>query len=94
MPMPLVAAQTDAAAQADAAGRSSEMPGLVPALPHIVTHGRELHSRLSGSFWLLARSGSGVSNGVVGGQLGGSQVGVRLAYALDRRRRIALAGRL
>jgi hypothetical protein len=50
--------------------------------------------RLSGSFWLVARDGSGTSNGVIGGQLGGSQAGLRLAYALDRKRRFAVAARV
>lgn len=50
-------------------------------------------SRWSGSAWLVARPGGGIAPGVVGGQLGGSQAGVRIAYALDRERRIAIAGR-
>lgn len=51
-------------------------------------------SRWSGSAWLLARGGSGVAAGGLGGQLGGSQAGVRLAYLVDRRHRIGLAGRV
>jgi len=46
-------------------------------------------SRLSGSFWLVARGGGGVTAAPLGGQLGGSQAGLRLAYLLDRKRRIA-----
>lgn len=51
-------------------------------------------SRWSGSAWIVARGGSGIAPGTLGGQLGGSQAGVRFAYLLDRRHRIALAGRV
>lgn len=50
--------------------------------------------RLSGSVWLIARGGSGLGQSPLGGQLGGSQAGIRLAYALDRPRRLALVGRV
>ena len=49
--------------------------------------------RLSGSAWLIARGGNGLSQSPFGGQLGGSQAGVRIAYAIDRARRVALVGR-
>ena len=49
-------------------------------------------SRLSGSAWGIARGGAG--DVVPGGQLGGSQAGVRVAYALTNDRRVALAGRV
>lgn len=51
-------------------------------------------SRLSGSAWLIARSGSGLGQSPLGGQLGGSQAGIRVAYAVDRQRRLALVGRI
>lgn len=51
-------------------------------------------SRLSASFWLIARAGSGLGASPLGGQLGGGQTGLRLAYALDRARRVALVGRI
>lgn len=51
-------------------------------------------SRLTGSAWLIARPGSGLSQSPLGGQLGGSQAGIRLAYATDRARRLALVGRV
>ncbi|WP_294101775.1 hypothetical protein [Sphingomonas sp.] len=51
-------------------------------------------SRLSGSAWLIARSGSGLGQSPLGGQLGGSQAGIRVAYAIDRQRRVALVGRV
>lgn len=49
--------------------------------------------RWSADLWLLARPDS-PGGGLSAPQLGGSQIGVRLGYALDRRDRIALAGRL
>lgn len=51
-------------------------------------------SRLSGSFWLVARNGGGVTNAPLGGQLGGSQAGLRLAYLLDRKHRLAAMARV
>lgn len=49
-------------------------------------------SRLAGSAWLLARGGA--AGTVSGGQLGASQGGMRLTYALGRDRRVALAARI
>lgn len=43
---------------------------------------------------MVARGGAGLAPGALGGQLGGSQAGARLVYALDLRRRIALVGRV
>ncbi|MDF0488095.1 hypothetical protein PX554_08120 [Sphingomonas sp. H39-1-10] len=51
-------------------------------------------SRLSGSFWLVARGGGGVTSAPLGGQLGGSQAGLRLAYLLDRKHRLAAMARV
>lgn len=52
-----------------------------------------LDSRWSASAWLVARPGSGVG-AAPGGQLGGSQAGVRLSYLLDRRQRIGAFARI
>ncbi len=49
-------------------------------------------SRLNGSAWLLVRGGP--AGTVSGGQLGASQGGVRVTYALGARRRFALAVRI
>ncbi|HEX8388446.1 MAG TPA: hypothetical protein VF636_05465 [Sphingomonas sp.] len=49
-------------------------------------------SRWSGSAWAIAR-GSGSAGGLSTSQLGGSQAGARLAYALDEERRVAIVGR-
>lgn len=71
-----------------ATGRSTA-PGLaIRPLPPVAAHG----SRLAGSAWLIARGGS---NGtLLGGQLGGSQAGARLTFALDAQRRVALSARI
>ncbi|MBN8808075.1 MAG: hypothetical protein J0I47_07535 [Sphingomonas sp.] len=50
--------------------------------------------RWSGSAWLVARDGNGQGASFGGGQLGGSQAGVRIAYAIDHARRLAVVGRL
>ncbi|KQU45175.1 hypothetical protein ASG67_16025 [Sphingomonas sp. Leaf339] len=49
-------------------------------------------ARLAGSIWGIARNGSG--GALPGGQLGGSQAGFRLTYALGEARRVALAARV
>ena len=49
-------------------------------------------ARLSGSAWLLARGGP--AGTVSGGQLGASQGGLRLVYALGDRRRFAMVARV
>lgn len=51
-------------------------------------------SRWSGSAWMVARGGVALAPGALGGQLGGSQAGARLVYALDPGRRIAIVGRV
>ncbi len=60
-----------------------------PVAPPLVANGR---SRLSGSAWLLARGGP--AGTVSGGQLGASQGGLRLAYALGSQRKVALVARV
>lgn len=49
-------------------------------------------SRLTASVWLLARGGP--AGTLSGGQLGASQAGIRVTYALGESRRFALAARL
>ncbi|MFM9828603.1 MAG: hypothetical protein ACKVOB_07630, partial [Sphingomonas sp.] len=51
-------------------------------------------SRWSGSAWFIARAGDGVDPGLRGGQLGGGQAGVRIAYALGEARRVSLVARV
>jgi hypothetical protein len=75
-----------AAAPARALPQGTLPPPLVP------TPRATVGSRLMGSVWLLARGGPGGS--LDGGQLGASQAGVRLTYALGTARRIALAARV
>lgn len=70
---------------------SGATPALLPlAMP--LSPAPPARSRLTGSAWGIARGG-GIGQ-ASGGQLGGSQVGLRLTYALDRSRRVALAARL
>lgn len=72
-------------------------------LPHIVSPAMDApvaradpakRSRWSGDAWLLLRGGTMRGAAFGAGQLGGSQAGVRIAYALARSRRVALVGRL
>jgi len=62
---------------------------LSPVAPPFIASGP---SRLSGSAWLLARGGP--AGTVSGGQLGASQGGLRLVYALGSRRKVALVARV
>jgi len=73
-----------------------EPAALLPGLPRAVPPDQptRLPSRWSGSAWLVARGGAGTAPGGLGGQLGGSQAGVRVAYLFDRKHRIALAARV
>ena len=49
-------------------------------------------ARFAGSAWLLTRGGS--RGTLLGGQIGGSQAGARITYALGDSRRLALAARV
>ncbi len=51
-------------------------------------------SRWSASMWFLARGGSGLGSGAYGGQLGGGQAGLRLAYDIVDHHRLAIVGRI
>ncbi len=51
-------------------------------------------ARWSASMWFLARAGTGLGAGAYGGQLGGGQAGLRVAYAIDSARRVAIVGRI
>jgi hypothetical protein len=55
---------------------------------------RALPVRWSASAWFVLRDGRGLAPGLGGGQLGGSQAGLRIAYALDDARRVAIVGRV
>ena len=74
-------------------------PVLPTIPPFVVTVGAAASGavrarRWSGSGWVVGRAGVGTGNGLPGGQLGGSQAGIRILRTLDRRGRVALAGRL
>ena len=84
--VPVVPDRPDGAAPAV---RSPDRAIVVAApLPSTAPGGR----RLAGSAWLIARGGA--SRDPLAGQLGGSQAGARLTYALDRRRRLAASVRV
>lgn len=51
-------------------------------------------NRWSGSAWLVLRGGDAAPAGLTGGQLGGGQGGVRIAYAIGPTRGIALVSRV
>lgn len=75
-----------------AAGPPGEMiappaPPPAPIPPHVP-------SRWSADFWLVARGGSNRHTGFGGGELGGAQAGLRVAYALDRIHGLAAFGRI
>lgn len=70
-------------------------PAATPPLLPLVTPlspAPPARSRLAGSAWGIVRGG-GIGQ-ASGGQLGGSQVGLRLTYALGTSRRVALAARV
>lgn len=70
-----------------ARARTDAIPS--PVAPPVVARGT---SRLSGSVWMLARGGP--AGTVSGGQLGASQGGLRVVYALGHRRRFAVIARV
>jgi hypothetical protein len=63
-----------------------------PPSPRVLAGASPMASRWQASGWLLTRGGA---NGQYqGGALGGDQAGLRIAYALDRRRGVSLFGRV
>lgn len=78
----------DAAVRAPAATASA-----VPVLPTVVPLPvpSPTGARWRGSAWLIARDGGGAS--LPGSQLGASQAGVRVTYALGAARRLSLSAR-
>ena len=90
-PSPTIVALPPTIRQA-AAQRASPPPTLgaigPPLRPTPIAHGP---GRLAGSAWTLVRGGP--SGTLSGGQLGASQAGIRLTYALGHARRLALAVR-
>ncbi|WP_375401821.1 hypothetical protein [uncultured Sphingomonas sp.] len=74
-----------------APGRPTTEDGSLPSPVGIPN--RDVGSRWSGSLFAIARP-SGAGGGLGSSQLGGSQAGARIAYALNDARRIALVGRV
>ncbi len=71
-----------------------EPPGRPDATPLLIARPFTVHGggRLNASAWMLVRGGP--AGTVSGGQLGASQAGVRITYAIDAARRFALSARL
>lgn len=93
--IPTAAARTDGdrptPATTTPTPRPTQPPPLLPlATPAAITPRGP--SRLAGSVWGITRDG-GIGQ-ASGGQLGGSQAGIRVTYALGASRRVALATRL
>lgn len=92
--MPTAVARTDGDRPAPATTTTPQPtppPPLLPlATPAAITPRGP--SRLAGSVWGITRDG-GIGQ-ASGGQLGGSQAGIRVTYALGASRRVALAARL
>lgn len=82
----------DGAVQAPLADRARIVPAPLSASDgDIAAAGRRW--RWSASAWLFVRDGGAAIAGLSGGQLGGSQAGVRIGYAIDAARRLVLYGR-
>lgn len=90
-PVALAKQNSVAAPVPQAGGEARPLPFTLPMINQLSDHRPD---RLSGSFWLIARDGRGVAASLSGGQLGGSQAGVRLALAIGTARRVAIVGRL
>ncbi|MEG3124470.1 hypothetical protein [Sphingomonas sp. GB1N7] len=94
-------ARANVASPRSEAGPTLAMPvrtGMIAGLPAPIRSQSKHHvhtrSRFNASFWLVSRGGIGPAAGVLGAQLGGSQAGGRLTYALTDSRRLALAARV
>jgi len=97
-PSPAVATQSNARPDPPAAGAPiAGVPPFVVPPPGVFDPVRDpprRAARWSGSAWAVTRAGRTARDDVTGGQLGGSQAGVRIVRTIDRRGRLALAGRL
>uniref|UniRef100_UPI0025D1D944 hypothetical protein n=1 Tax=uncultured Sphingomonas sp. TaxID=158754 RepID=UPI0025D1D944 len=92
--IPTAAARTDGDRPAPATTTTTPRPTPPPPLLPLATPAAIIPrgpSRLAGSVWGITRDG-GIGQ-ASGGQLGGSQAGIRVTYALGTSRRIALAAR-
>lgn len=80
---------------ADTISRSGRPPQTLLAPPPATAWSdRASASRWSASAWFVLRDGRGIAPGVGGGQLGASQTGLRVAYAIGDARRVAIAARV
>lgn len=67
---------------------------MTPPLPGALPDSRSPANRWRASAWLVVRDGGGAMAGLSGGQLGGGQAGLRVAYAIGSSRRVSLVGRV
>lgn len=81
-------------ARDDVSAPDPRRPPLSAPLPSSLSPSGQRESKWSASAWLVARGPGGPVAGVAGQQLGGSQAGARLAYALDDNRRWSLVARV
>ncbi|MDB5677534.1 hypothetical protein [Sphingomonas bacterium] len=80
---------------ADIVSRSGQAPQtLLAPPPATAPTDRPTASRWSASAWFVLRDGRGIAPGLSGGQLGGSQTGLRVAYAIGDARRVAIVARI
>lgn len=86
-------ASDEPAASPGAQPPDGRQPGALPAPIAALALPPGGQSRWRGAFWLVGREGAGLAR-AVGGQLGGSQLGGRIGYALDARARVAVVGRI
>ncbi|UZK64999.1 hypothetical protein [Sphingomonas sp. M1-B02] len=95
------ASQTDLATLVSQAAPSGRKSPLVPAAAVAVAVFAQTPDRLaplprrwSASAWFAARPGTGLGAAPGGGQIGGSQAGVRIAWLLAPKARVSLFGRV
>lgn len=72
---------------------TERLPKIITAIPPAIRQ-KARRSRWSGDAWLLVRGSRRAGSGFGAAQLGGSQAGARIAYALAPDARVALAGRV
>lgn len=90
-----VAAPVAPPAAAGPVSASGAVPQTLLAPPPVTAlTDRPAASRWSASAWLVLRDGRGIAPGLGGGQLGGSQAGLRVAFTIGEARRVAIVGRV
>jgi len=91
---PSISAVTTPSTSPVIAAGAAAPPQSILAPPVILATTSPKTNRWSASGWFVLRDGHGIAPGLGGGQLGGSQAGLRVAYAIDEARRVAIVGRV